>query len=303
MDHREVNLIQAAAAADCPVTAVGSVGAPGAAGVAPRPARVKRAPGPGKSTPRPVCAIPVVVRPLSLGARLGAALYRGFEILVALVALLLTLPVLLLIAVRVRLDSPGPVLFSHRRAGRSVPRPGRALIGRTDLQAPEGGFQPDQLYWVPSTFRFVKFRTMHRDAVERFPELYWWHYDIDPKEFPNLYYQRENDPRLTPFGKWLRKTSLDELPNFWNVLVGDIRLVGPRPEHPELLAYYTAEQLLKFTVKPGLTCLSMVHGRGELSVGEKIQLDLEYVRNRSLWLDLKILARTAWVVVTGRGAF
>jgi lipopolysaccharide/colanic/teichoic acid biosynthesis glycosyltransferase len=101
----------------------------------------------------------------------------------------------------------------------------------------------------------------------------------------------------------LRKTTLDELPNFWNVLKGDVRLVGPRPEAPELLAYYSPEQLLKFTVKPGLTCLSKVQGRGELSVKEQIDCDVEYVRTRTILLDLKILFLTGWIVFTGRGAF
>jgi lipopolysaccharide/colanic/teichoic acid biosynthesis glycosyltransferase len=254
------------------------------------------------SASRPVVAIPVRVRRRPLGVRVADAIYRAFEISVALVALLVTLPIMALEALIIRLDSPGPALFLHRRAGRMIPRRGRELMGRADLKPPEEGFEPDKLYWVPTTFRFVKFRTMHEDAVQSYPELYWWHHEIDPEEFPKKYYQIKNDPRLTRVGRWLRKTTLDELPNFWNVLTGEIRLVGPRPEHRELLTYYTEEQLLKFTVPPGITCLSMVHGRGELTVSEKIDLDLEYVKNRSILLDLKILARTFAVVLSRKGA-
>jgi lipopolysaccharide/colanic/teichoic acid biosynthesis glycosyltransferase len=141
------------------------------------------------------------------------------------------------------------------------------------------------------------------DARERFPELYWWKYELSPEKFRKMYYKLENDPRLTRVGKWLRKTTLDELPNFLSVLRRDVRLVGPRPEVPELQAYYTEEQMLKFTVKPGITCLSKVHGRGELSVQEQIELDLEYVRTRTLALDLKIMFLTVVRAFTGRGAF
>jgi lipopolysaccharide/colanic/teichoic acid biosynthesis glycosyltransferase len=271
-------------------------------GVRADPEAQQRAIAPPRAALRPVAAIAVTARSLPLLRRLGEALYRWFEILAAVTALVLLAPVMLIEALLIALDSPGPVLFFHRRAGQSRPMPGRKLTGRTDLKPPPGGFEPDKLYWVPTTFWFVKFRTMRQDAVQRYPELYWWHYDINPEEFPDKYYQIADDPRLSKIGKWLRKTTLDELPNFWNVVIGQTRLVGPRPEHPELLAYYTDEQLLKFTVKPGLTCLSMVSGRGELSVGEKIALDLEYVRNRSLLLDLKILFWTVKAVLARRGA-
>ncbi len=187
----------------------------------------------------PVFAIPVEEEVISPTARMLDSLYRAFEIVVSLVALILTLPIMLVEGILVRLDSPGPMLFFHRRVGQSVKKHGRELIGRNDLKPPPGGFQPDKLYWVPTTFAFVKFRSMRMDAATRYPELFWWHYELTPEEFSEMYYKAQHDPRVTRVGKWLRKLTIDELPNFWNVLKGDIGLVGPRPEAPELLELYT----------------------------------------------------------------
>ena len=210
---------------------------------------------------------------------------------------------MLLEAIAIRWDSPGYVLFRHDRVGLSAQKWGRDLVGRTDIRPPDGDFQADQLYWVPTRFRFVKFRTMHHDAVERFPELYWWNYQIDYEEFQSYYHNLDDDPRVTRVGRFLRKSSLDELINFWHVITGECRLVGPRPELPDILPYYTADEMRKFTVKPGLTCLWAIRGRSELSVREKNELDLEYLENRTVALDLKILLLTIWCVVTRRGAY
>jgi len=239
----------------------------------------------------------------SIALRMVEALYCTAERLIAFLALIVAMPVMLLVTIVIKADSPGPALFLHKRARRSRPRPGRELIGRDDLAPPEGHFEPDKLYWTPESFRFPKFRTLVDKAIDRFPSLCWWESGIDPAQFESMHYKVENDPRVTRAGRWLRKATVDELPNFWSVLVGDVRLVGPRPEDPKIQRYYSAEQMKKFTVKPGITCLSKVYGRGDLPVGEQIALDLEYVRNRSLKGDLKILARTAWVVITGKGAF
>ncbi len=271
---------------------------------APEAGAIASAPTDRLRTDTRIWAIPVAPpEPRSLAERLAEAVYRGLEVALSAVLVVLTSPLLLLQAVLVRLDSPGPVLFVHQRCGRAVPTPGRELAGRDDLRPPAGGFEPDTLYWVPTTFPFVKFRTMYADSSERFPQFYWWNYDLDPEQAQKMFYKLEEDPRLTRVGRLLRKTTLDELPNLWSVVRGHTRLVGPRPEEPRVLNYYEPEQMEKFTVRPGITCLSKIYGRGNLSVGEQIAWDLEYVRTRSVGLDLKILFRTAWMVVLQRGSF
>lgn len=231
-----------------------------------------------------------------------AACYRALELILALAALLLTLPIMMAEAVIIRLDSPGPVLFYQRRVGRSRIMAGDELIGRTDIVSPSGRFEPGKLYYVPTTFQFVKFRTMYHDARERFPELYRYEFD-GQTEFLKAYYKLETDPRITRAGTWLRKLTVDEFPNFWNVLTGKVSLVGPRPELPSYLPYYSAEQMLKFTVRPGITGLAQTNGRSLLSIGEILDWDLKYVRERSVALDIKILLTTLRLVLTRRGAF
>lgn len=197
---------------------------------------------------------------------------RLFEIVVASVVLVLTLPLMLLIAGLIKLDSPGPVLFFQDRVGKD-----RRL------------------------FKFVKFRTLYADAKERFPELYAYRYT--PEELQELRFKVEDDPRVTRQGRWLRRTSLDELPNFWNVLTGDMALVGPRPEIPEMLHYYRGRSLQKFSVRPGVTGLAQTSGRGRLSFLDTVRLDVDYVRTQSFTYDLKLIARTIKMVLIRDGAF
>jgi lipopolysaccharide/colanic/teichoic acid biosynthesis glycosyltransferase len=147
----------------------------------------------------------------------------------------------------------------------------------------------------------MKFRTMYSDSRTRFPELYRYQYAA--AEFRKLHFKSEEDPRVTRIGRWLRKLTIDELPNLWCVVVGDMRLVGPRPELLEIPRYYTPEEMLKFTTKPGITGLAQVNGRGLLNWGETIAWDLEYVRTRTVWLDIKIIFKTLWFVIVRRGAF
>jgi lipopolysaccharide/colanic/teichoic acid biosynthesis glycosyltransferase len=111
------------------------------------------------------------------------------------------------------------------------------------------------------------------------------------------------DPRVTRVGQLLRRTTLDELPNLWCVLAGTMRLVGPRPELPVLTQNYSPAEMYKFSVKPGVTGLAQINGRGLLSLGETLAWDLRYVQTRTVWLDLKILGMTAWHVIGRRGAF
>ncbi|CAN5599833.1 exopolysaccharide biosynthesis polyprenyl glycosylphosphotransferase [soil metagenome] len=201
-----------------------------------------------------------------------AFLQRLIEIIVAASALVITSPVMLWIALLIWRGTPGKVLFFQERIGAS--------------QKP---------------FRFVKFRTLYADARARFPHLYAYRYT--PEDLQHLRFKVENDPRVTPQGVWMRKSTLDELPNFWNVLTGDMALVGPRPEIPEMLPYYSDEMLLKFTVRPGITGMAQVAGRGRLGFHETVELDVQYVKNRSMFLDLKILFTTVVKIITRDGAF
>ncbi|MDQ8180647.1 sugar transferase [Pelagicoccus sp. SDUM812005] len=199
-------------------------------------------------------------------------LYQMVERFVALLIFLVLTPVMLLIYLRIRFGSPGPVIFVQERVG-------------------QGG----------KTFKFYKFRTMYADARERFPELYAYKYD--DAALKELKFKVKDDPRVTPEGKWLRKASLDELPNFWNAVVGNLSLTGPRPEIPEMVPYYEGEMLRKFATRPGITGLAQIKGRGDLGFYETVDYDLQYVNNKSVLLDIKILIGTAISVLKRDGAF
>jgi len=201
-----------------------------------------------------------------------AFLTRALEIVFGAAALVLTAPIMLGLAIIIRRGSEGPILFFQERVGRNG-----------------------------KPFKFVKFRTLYADARERFPELYAYQYT--PDELDKLHFKVEDDPRVTPQGRWIRRTSLDELPNFWNVLTGEMALVGPRPEIPEMLVYYEGAALEKFSVRPGVTGLAQISGRGRLSFHDTVAYDLAYVRNRSWLADLRILMRTAMLIVSQDGAF
>lgn len=232
---------------------------------------------------------------------LGSMVYRLFELFVAGTGLVISMPVMLFVAFIVWRDSPGPILFIQKRMARSKILPGRDLIGRKDICPPSGEFEPDTLYYVPTTFNFVKFRTMYVDAQQRFPELYDYEY---MKKNHRGMYRLLNDPRVTRAGRHLRELTLDELPNFWNVLTGDMTLVGPRPEVSYVLSAYSPEKMVKFTVRPGITGLAQINGRARLSLEEVVSYDLQYIRNRkSVWFDTKILLKTVWLVLVRKGAF
>ncbi len=176
----------------------------------------------------------------------GDFVRRMFDLAVACVALIVLGPFMLIIARRIRRDSPGPAVFRQTRAGR--------------------GMRPFTLY---------KFRTMRPETDP---------YGPSPHDAA--------DPRLTRIGRWLREHSLDELPQLWNVLRGDMTLVGPRPLYVEQACSWTKRQALRLRVKPGLTGLAQVSGRAGLTIEDKLELDVEYVLRRSLRLDAFILART-----------
>jgi exopolysaccharide production protein ExoY len=220
----------------------------------------------------PADRIHEAARAIPIGEEKVHPLTRLVEITVALIAIILTAPIMLWMAALIRRGTPGPALFFQSRVG---------INGRL--------------------FRFVKFRTLYTDAKVRWPELYAYQYTQD--ELDQMKFKWRNDPRVTPQGKWMRFSSLDELPNFWNLLLGHIALVGPRPEIPEMLPYYTKSQLRKFSVRPGITGLAQVSGRGRLTFQEGVAFDCEYVDTRNLWLDLKIVFLTVYKIVIRDGAF
>ena len=191
-----------------------------------------------------------------------------FDRLGALVLLLLTAPLLLLLWAAVRLDSPGPGMFVQTRVGR------------------EG-----------KLFRMYKFRSMHRDAEQRLADL------VEANESDAVLFKIRKDPRITRVGRWLRRSSLDELPQLFNVLLGDMSLVGPRPALPEEVARYDAVARRRLVVKPGITGLWQVSGRSDLLWEDALRLDLYYADNWRLVDDLAIAFRTLSAVTQARGAY
>ena len=191
---------------------------------------------------------------------------RLLDVAGSAVGLLLLSPLLALLWVAVRASSPGPALFRQQRLGRGE-----------------------------REFTMYKFRSMaagstdaiHRDYVRRMLTE-----QQSAGAQPGGLFKLQADPRVTPVGRWLRRSSLDELPQLYNVLRGDMSLVGPRPVLAWEAELFTARERARFTVRPGLTGLWQVSGRGRLSMRQALELDVEYVRRQSLWLDLSILART-----------
>jgi len=211
----------------------------------------------------PFPAIQIHEKPIPM---LGFILKRCIDVVGSLIALIVCLPVSLLITVLVRLDSPGPIFYRSPR------------IGRKGL-----------------TFTCYKFRTMVHNAdelQERLQEL---------NERTGLLFKITADPRITRVGRWLRKYSLDEIPQFWNVLIGDMSLVGPRPPVPKEYRKYELDHLKRLDVPPGITGLWQVEARTDPSFENYINLDAHYVDNWSMWLDLKILLKTVAVVFAGTG--
>lgn len=191
---------------------------------------------------------------------------RALDIVGALVLLVLSAPVMLVTLVVLSVTTRGRPLFRQRRLG---------LCGR------------------PMTI--VKFSTMVPDAEQR------QHAVRNEKDGP--IFKSRRDPRVTRIGRILRKTSIDELPQLFNVLLGQMSLVGPRPPIPAEVAQYELWQRGRLAVKPGLTCLWQVSGRSEIGFQDWVRMDLWYVRNQNLWTDVQLLYRTPLVVLTGRGAY
>lgn len=210
----------------------------------------------------------------------GYKLKRGLDVVGSSIALVLLSPLMLVVAALIKLTSPGPVIFSQQRIGR-------------------GG--------IP--FTFYKFRSMRTDSDDRVHREYVASLidgePISDGEVAGVAgsFKLKNDPRVTPIGRFIRRTSIDEVPQFWNVLKGDMSLVGPRPPVPYMVDRYKAWHLSRaFEAKPGLTGIWQVEGRSRVSFDDMVRMDLRYLRECSLGLDLIILMRTVRVVLTGEGA-
>jgi exopolysaccharide biosynthesis polyprenyl glycosylphosphotransferase len=193
---------------------------------------------------------------------------RAFDLVVGIPILILLLPIMGLIALAIKLDSPGPALFIQRRVG-------------------ENG----RLFWM------YKFRSMVKDADKRLAEV------IQHDENGNTIHKTPNDPRVTRVGRFLRRTSFDEFPNFFNVLRGEMSLVGPRPELPILVDQYEPWQCKRFAVPQGITGWWQINGRSDKPMHLHTEDDIYYVQHYSIILDVKIFFKTLWVWLRGKGAY
>jgi len=203
------------------------------------------------------------------GSRAYLVAKRVTDVVVSATLIVALTPLFTLIAVLIKLTSTGPVIFAQWRIGKN---------GRP--------------------FRFYKFRSMVLDAENRKTSL------LSQNDHTNsVTFKMRRDPRITWIGRIIRKGSIDELPQLWNVLEGEMTLVGPRPAVPAEVAQYTDYHRARLPVTPGLTCLWQVSGRGDLPFDRQVELDIEYIRRRSYWFDLILLARTVPTVLTGRGAY
>lgn len=194
---------------------------------------------------------------------------RALDVVAAGLGLLLLLPLFVLVGLAITLEDRGPALFLQRRVG---------LGGRV--------------------FLCPKFRSMVVDADAMKAGLQALN---EHKE--GVTFKIKRDPRITRVGRFLRRSSIDELPQLWCVLVGDMSLVGPRPAVPSEVARYTREQRQRLAVKPGLTCYWQVQGRGDVPFEQQVQMDTRYIAEQSLWLDLRLLLMTIPAVLSARGAY
>lgn len=193
---------------------------------------------------------------------------RGLDLVLATLALMLAAPMMLLAILAIKLDSPGPVLFRQKRVGQ---------WGRL--------------------FSCYKFRSMYVDAEQRLQTL------LAQNEADGPVFKMKRDPRITRVGRIIRKLSIDELPQLLNVLKGDMSLVGPRPAIEHEVARYTFEQSRRLHAIPGITGLQQVSGRSDLDFQRWIELDLQYIAERSVWKDIEILVKTIPAVIRARGAY
>jgi lipopolysaccharide/colanic/teichoic acid biosynthesis glycosyltransferase len=193
---------------------------------------------------------------------------RGMDIVLSFAALVLLAPLFFLIGILIKLEDHGPVFFCQRRVGKD----GRVFV-------------------------MYKFRSMCVDAEARLAALLLMNQHKD-----GITFKIKNDPRLTRVGKWLRMSSLDEFPQFYNVLIANMSLVGPRPSLPREVKLYSMAERYRLAVKPGLTCFWQIGGRSEIDFTGQVALDIKYIVSQTFWGDIKILAKTIPAVLFGKGA-
>ena len=187
---------------------------------------------------------------------------RVIDIVGSLCGIILLSPIFLIVAILIKLEDPkGKIFFSQERNGQ-----------------------------YPKTFKMYKFRSMVHNAEELLKDL------MDRNEQSGPVFKINDDPRITKVGKFIRKTSIDELPQLFNVLKGDMSLVGPRPPIPHEVEQYNSYQMQRLAVKPGLTCIWQVSGRNNIGFDEWVEMDIEYIKTRNLWLDIKLIFKTVGVL-------
>lgn len=193
---------------------------------------------------------------------------RLFDITFSLLAIIFLIPMFVLTIIAIKIDSKGPAVYTQYRVGKNGKK-----------------------------FNLYKFRSMCVDADQKLLSII----HLNEKDGP--IFKITNDPRVTRVGRFIRKTSIDELPQFLNVLVGNMSIVGPRPPLPTEVEEYSMYHMQRLCVKPGITCYWQVSGRSNLSFDDWVKLDLKYIEDRSLWTDTKIILRTVPAVLSGRGAW
>ena len=187
---------------------------------------------------------------------------RLIDIVGSLCGIILLSPLFLIVAILIKLEDPkGKVFFAQERNGK-----------------------------YPKTFKMYKFRSMVHNAEDLLKDL------MDRNEQTGPVFKINDDPRITKVGKFIRKTSIDELPQLFNVLKGDMSLVGPRPPIPHEVDQYNSYQMQRLAVKPGLTCIWQVSGRNNIGFDEWVEMDIEYIKTRNLWLDIKLIFKTVGVL-------
>ena len=194
---------------------------------------------------------------------------RLMDILLSLIAIIFLMPIFIIVAIAIKIEDPkGKIIFTQERNG---------------------------VY--PTTFKMYKFRSMVHNAEELLEEL------NNQNELTGPVFKMKEDPRITKVGKFIRKTSIDELPQLFNILKGDMSLVGPRPPIPREVEKYNEYQLQRLSVKPGLTCIWQVSGRNSIDFDQWIELDLQYIRERSILLDTKLIFKTFFVLFGDKNAY